>query len=241
MNSITSPDHIPGGCIMVARKMLDSDLMDQSPLVVKLWVWLLLKANWRDRPQLERGQLVTTIAEMQKAMSHYSGWRKFTPTPDQIRSAYGTLRDTARITARRTTRGMVITVTNYSSYQDIDAYASRTASHGGSATCPAATPHDTEEVNKRKNAYSDFFESLWKTYPAKDGKKRAMVHFQATVKSDEDCKRIKTALDNYLAHLEVETWKKPKNGVTWFGNWQDWETWTPPATQTDDALFKGVR
>lgn len=139
---------IPGGCVLVARKMLDSDIMDQSPLVLKLWLWFLMKANWKDRDQLKRGELVTTIAEMQKAMSHYSGWRKVSPTPDQIRSAYGALRCTARITARRTTRGMIISVINYATYQDTLSYASRAESRNGEGPCPAAIPHDTESLNQ---------------------------------------------------------------------------------------------
>lgn len=141
---------IPGGCVLLARKMLDSDLMNQSPLVVKLWVWLLLKANWKDREQLKRGQLVTTIAEMQEAMSNYSGWRKISPTPDQIRSAYGALAHTARVTVRRTTRGMVVSVLNYDTFQDISAYVSHTESRKGNAMDPAAIPHDTEEREERK-------------------------------------------------------------------------------------------
>jgi len=66
MTSPASGIHIPGGCILIARKMLDSDLMDQSPLTVKLWVWMLLKANWQDRQQLSRGQFVTTIQRCKK-------------------------------------------------------------------------------------------------------------------------------------------------------------------------------
>ena len=145
-----NPDftQIQGGCILLARKMLDSDLMDQSPLVVKLWAWILLKANWKDRTSLKRGELVTTIAEMQQAMSHFSGWKKISPTPDQIRSAYGSLTHTARITTRRTTRGMIISVINYDTYQNTLAYASRKEAHDGKATYPAATPHDTESLNQ---------------------------------------------------------------------------------------------
>ncbi len=139
---------IAGGYVMLARALLDSDLMDQSPLVIKLWVWLLLNANWHDRKQLKRGQLVTTIGAMQEAMSHYAGWRKVRPTPDQIRSAYGALTGTARITVRRTTRGVVITVLNYDTYQDVLSYASRTVSGDEIAREPAGIPHDTKSIKK---------------------------------------------------------------------------------------------
>jgi hypothetical protein len=145
--------NIPGGCVLLARKMLDSDLMSQSPLVVKLWVWLLLKANWKDRDQLARGQLVTTIQEMREAMSHYSGWRKETPSPDEIRSAYGALRKTARVTVTRTVRGVVITILNYGVYQDLESYASHTGDRKGNAMGPAAVPHDTEISKEKKKEY----------------------------------------------------------------------------------------
>ncbi|ABL00719.1 hypothetical protein [Pelobacter propionicus] len=147
----TSQPKIPGGCVLLSRKTLDSDLMDQSPLVVKLWVWILLKAFWKDGDKLKRGQLLTTIAEMQEAMSHYSGWRKIVPTKDELRSAYGALSKATRITTRKTTRGMIITVINYHTYQDISAYASRTENLKGIATEPPATPHYREEREEVKN------------------------------------------------------------------------------------------
>jgi len=95
---------------------------------------------------------------------------------------------------------------------------------------------DALEVDKdKKNTYIGFFESLWKDYPAKDGKKEAARHFKATVKSEDDCARIRKALDNYLVMLQQEKAdgfnRRPKNGNTWFNNWQDWENWKPTAGQ----------
>ena len=63
-----------GGYIIIARKLLDSGLMDMPPLYLKLWVWMLAQTNWRDRDKLKRGQFVTSIAKMQEAMSHYVGY-----------------------------------------------------------------------------------------------------------------------------------------------------------------------
>lgn len=81
-----------------------------------------------------------------------------------------------------------------------------------------------ETITKEKNIYSNpvFFEALWEVYPLKDGKKAALKHFQATVKNETDEMRIDFALENYLRDLEENNWKKPKNGSTWFNNWQDW-------------------
>lgn len=201
---------IPGGCVLLARKMLDSDLMDHSPLVVKLWVWLLLKANWKDRDQLMRGQLVTTIAEMQGAMSHYAGWRKIRPTPDQIRTAYEALTLTARLTTRRTTRGMVITILNYEAFQDISAYGSRTEARKEIATCPAATPHDTEEGEERKKEnkpladYSAEFVSFWQAYPRRTAKDAAYKAW----------KKIKSPAETLALILKALEWQKASENWT---------------------------
>ena len=65
------------------------------------------------------------------------------------------------------------------------------------------------------------FESIWKNYPNKDGKKEALKHFKASVKTPADLENIKVALTNYLASKPVKS-GYIKNGSTWFNNWQDW-------------------
>lgn len=61
---------IPGGYIILARKILLSPIMDRPPLHVKLWLWMLEKANHKDGyKNLRRGQFFTTINEMREAMA----------------------------------------------------------------------------------------------------------------------------------------------------------------------------
>ena len=235
MNSNASKQ---SGCILLARKMLDSDLMDQSPLVVKLWVWLLLKANWKDRDKLHRGQLVTTIAEMQEALSYYAGWRKVMPTKDETRTAYESLTKATRITTRRTTRGMVITILNYNLYQNTLAYASHTADHKEPVTNPTATPHDTESLNQVD--YISAFSTFWKSYPKKKSKEAALKAW-GKVKPD-------TILQGHI--LDALAWQKQQpdwqkdNGkyipyaATWLNGrrWEDEQT-TPTRGQVVDLGY----
>lgn len=68
------------------------------------------------------------------------------------------------------------------------------------------------------------FEKLWSIYPSKTGKTHASKAFARSVKTDEDCAAIETALANYLGHLAINPWKTPQNGSTWFRNWRD-EQW----------------
>lgn len=73
---------------------------------------------------------------------------------------------------------------------------------------------------------SKWFEEIWSKYPEKSGKKNALRHYLATVKTDADRDNCTRGLENYLRS------KNPKkgfikNGATWFNEWQDWTTPTP--------------
>ena len=73
------------------------------------------------------------------------------------------------------------------------------------------------------------FDVIWTMYPQKSrvGKKAAVRHFEASVKTDQDFEDIQTALKNYLASDVV---KKGfvQNGSTWFNQWRDWVDVKPP-------------
>jgi len=50
----------------------------------KIWTWLLLKAQHKDYGNLKRGQLITSIAEIQEAMSYKVGFRTEKPSKKQV-------------------------------------------------------------------------------------------------------------------------------------------------------------
>jgi len=65
------------------------------------------------------------------------------------------------------------------------------------------------------------FDLIWKVYPNKDGRKAALNHFKASVKTVNDLAMLMIAIKNYLNSVNV---KKGfiKSGSTFFNNWQDW-------------------
>lgn len=139
---MTSP--IPGGYILLARKLFESEMMEKPPLYFKLWGWMLARAMWKDGEKLKRGQLVTSIAEMQQAMSYRIGWRREVPTKDEIRSAYEAFVRAEMISTRKTTRGMVVTVLNYELYQNPESYEAHTR-----AAQVCEVPEDTHEAPRK--------------------------------------------------------------------------------------------
>jgi hypothetical protein len=143
---------IPGGYVLKARKILESKIMNKPPLYSKLWDWMLLKANHVDGYKgLKRGQFFTKISDMQEAMSWYAGWRKITPSRDEIRNCYEAFREATMITTAKTTRGFKITICNYDKYQNPENYEYHRETHNEKVTNPPATPHYKQECKQECN------------------------------------------------------------------------------------------
>ena len=75
------------------------------------------------------------------------------------------------------------------------------------------------------------FESLWLKYPNKLGKKAALRHYKASVKTEQDVANISLALENFLSSDVCK--RDPQyipHGSTWFNNWADWVDYKRPET-----------
>jgi hypothetical protein len=134
-----------GGKFVMDRKTV-AVLVEMSAFAVKLYIWILSRANFKDRDRLKRGQCVATIAEMRDALTYYAGFRKISPTQEQCRSAYEALRQATMITTAKTTRGMIITVCNYDEMQKIKKREAHNETDNDNAVKPGGTPHDTEQM-----------------------------------------------------------------------------------------------
>jgi len=110
---------------------------------------------------------------------------------------------------------------------------------GNPGIVPEKEKRREDKEKKETNIFADEFNALWNLYPSKDGKKASEKHFNATVKNKEDLIEIQQALNNYLNHLKINSWKKPKNGSTWFNNWRDWVNWQEPEKPSGNREFVG--
>lgn len=132
---------IPGGCILLARKIIESAIWDKPPLYLKVWVYLLTRAQHGDYKGLKRGQLRTSIPELIEACKWRIGARVERPKKEQIFQVIDWMRsinnsdDTDRtmsegnakapmITTTKATHGLLITISNYADYQDFSMYES---------------------------------------------------------------------------------------------------------------------
>jgi len=119
-----SENHKPiqGGFILLSRKLLKSGIMEKPPLYLKLWIWMLMQASFKDHGNLKRGQFFTSYKKMQKAMAYKVGYRTIKPTKREIEWATKTFTNVNAIVTMKVLHGMVITILNYDYYQDMINY-----------------------------------------------------------------------------------------------------------------------
>ncbi len=119
--------HIEGGYILLARKLGDSGIIEKPPLYCKLWIWMLLQASFKNHGDLKRGQFFTSLESMRDAMKYRIGYRTSKPSIKEIRDALSFFTHESpyegpMAVSMKVTHGMVITICNYSYYQDISNY-----------------------------------------------------------------------------------------------------------------------
>ena len=123
---------------MISRKIIESEIWNKPPLYLKVWIYLLMKAQHQKYKGLKRGQLRTSIPEIQEACTYYVGFRKVTPSKKEVWSVIDFLRSTQNgnisrnpyeenakgnnegnmIETTKATQGLLVTICNYNVYQD---------------------------------------------------------------------------------------------------------------------------
>lgn len=162
--------NISGGCILLSRKIIESSIWDKPPLYLKVWLLILSKAQHKDYKLLKRGQLRISIPEIMEKCSWHIGYRKVTPTKDQVfqvlewlrqpigsnsRFPYATSHEgvtqATMITTTRATQGLLVNVDNYSFYQTLENYESNNGSNNEKATGATREQRTPDNINNNVN------------------------------------------------------------------------------------------
>ena len=111
---------IPGGYILLARRVRQTELWAGPAWKLKLWLHILMQASHADdaRSGLKRGQCLITYADLQAMLAERRGNSTWQPTRAMLSREIARHVDAGRLLARRTTRGTVLTIVNYATYQD---------------------------------------------------------------------------------------------------------------------------
>lgn len=222
------------GWIKLWRKLLESDMyINLNAKQRDILIQCLLLANHKQRDwtwgknifHCNPGQFVTSLDSLRKRCSKDISIRN-------IRTALKELEKWYFLTNKTTKTGRLITICNWETYQNAETALNK--DNDKQVTKKRQTGDKQVTTNKNvkkeknvKNKHSElfsgkkYFEKIWERYPFKDGKKAALMHYQASVKTSGDYNRINIALNNYLESKHVKR-GYIKSGPTWFENWEDW-------------------
>jgi len=152
------------GCVLIDRAIIDSKIWRKPPLYLKVWLYLLMKANFKDGDVLKRGQCFVTLSELQSACAHYSGYRKIEPSKDQVFQIIDWL------------RGQHGSNDGSNDGGNAGATTGATTEPTREQSLPIET-HETHETHEkhennipRAREVEALFSRLWEQYPLKRGK-----------------------------------------------------------------------
>ncbi len=230
---------IPGGYILLSRKITESEIFKKPPLYLKVWVYLLSCAQHRQYKGLKKGQLYISIPEIQEACSHMVGYRKVTPTKAQIYNVLEWLRkrcegydesndNTTMITTTKATHGLLVNIEKYGFYQNPKNYESNGDNDNEKNAKAEREQRQPDNINKnvkndknvKKETYSEIAE-LYNTI--------CLSFPRLTKLSDARKKAIKTRLNIYTTDdfkklftmAESSDFLKGKNDRNWSATF-DW-------------------
>jgi len=154
----------------IDRKIFSSDIWHSSPWKLKIWLYLLGKANHKDGNfmgiPIKRGQLIRSYRTIQKDCSYKVGYRLKKPSLSTISTICEELTKELRIERRSEHGGQVITILNYDELQQL-----RKNEANGEANDTRTIPERNKNVKNVKNNikkgidYPDWLNlELWKEF-----------------------------------------------------------------------------
>jgi len=214
---------IPGGYILLSRKLIESEIMKKPPLYLKVWIWLLLKASHGPYKNLDRGEYITSIPEIQEAMSWMVGYRKVRPSYKQIRDILDWLRNPCEgntmgntngnmIDTTKVTHGIKLKIANYDFYQNPQNYEGH--NEGQNERNVEETRKEKQGQNRNKNNDNKDNENIYSLLFEHWNSKKIIVHQKLTdeFKKDIDKALKQSSLEEIIKAIDhyAEAYHDPK-------------------------------
>lgn len=170
MSATTPIDGAGKGYIRVHRKLLEHPLFkDKPPSWLKIWFFILLRANWRSsvfRPrqgesiEVPAGSLITSLEKL----GTHAGLSK-----EHARRCLDFLERTHSVTLQRTHHWTMITIVNWATYQQVDDEAHHTNHHTGHHSKVEDATRETPHRTPRAATPSKEVKNLSKKYKSNSG------------------------------------------------------------------------
>lgn len=213
---------IEGGYYIKARAIQDSKIADCPPHFREIWDWLIKESNYKDNKKIKRGSCLVTVKDIQEGLSWYVGYRKMTYSQSQCENATKWLAKEGMITKTRTTRGVIITICKYDTYQNPENYECRTERRNESGYDAEVMPNDKERKKEgKKEITTEYpFEKFWNLYDKKVGNKdKIKVKYEKL--KEEERESIMETLPLYLKSTPEKIYRRHPDTYLNQRGWED--------------------
>jgi hypothetical protein len=110
-------DRTQGGFVLLARKLLESNIWHKPHQYLAVWLYFLLKARHQDDAKLKRGQFMTSLREIAQGTSTISGARQDCLGRRDIWRVCEYLQAEGMAQIAKVVPGILVTICNYDYYQ----------------------------------------------------------------------------------------------------------------------------
>lgn len=209
------------GFILLSRKLLDSDVFASQKLL-KIWVWCLIKASYKDRSvplKVGKGVRIVKIKRGEFIFGRMKAEEELYIDGSTIYKSIHKLKDMDMINIKSNNQYSILSICNYDTYQQTDTYKVTTKGQPSNSEVTAEEqPSNTnKQVNKVKqvkkeeipsfNIFSDYAKEKCKEYKLKYSESSLKQKYDAWVINDwkdgynKQIKNWKTKLINTMKHI----------------------------------------
>ena len=126
MTDQTKKQNFGSGAFVISRSIFESDIWYKPHEYLKIWLYLIGKANHKGRKYggyfCERGQYFCNYNELREQLKYKIGYRNNIYNDSYMKNLMKYLRRSLMVTTVKKPRGLLITITNYDSYQTLGNY-----------------------------------------------------------------------------------------------------------------------
>lgn len=167
------------GYILLSRNLLDSDVFASQKLL-KIWIWCLCKANFKDRSiplKIGKGEIVVKVDRGSFIFGRHKAEEELFIDGSTIYKSINKLKEMGMIDIKSNNQYSIVTINKYDTYQDNENYKvttkeqpknnQRTSKEQPSNTTNTLTndTNDTNNINSRKLKFAESLEKFSDIYP----------------------------------------------------------------------------
>lgn len=233
-------NNIQGGYILLARQILKSEIWNKPAEYLKIFLYILLKANHDDK-------------DFPRGTNLFNFNREVIPkvTKNQIYKflAWSRQENDNILATEKATRGIVIKVNNYDRFQTTENYYRQDERHKNGTKTAQKRLHYKQERKKEKKEnnnnirsffYSKSFLEWYEEYPRKQSKKKAAELYMKALKDGATAEQLLDGVKGYNKYIAANSLERRyiKMPTTWLnqGCWED--DYTVKSTSILDGIVK---